>query len=737
MIGAACLFVAGLALISFSIRDQRERDFAVASRLFAVFDAKAELSDSEAHALQELADATTGIRAAFLRVALTDAKKSARLSAHQHALSVALSKVDRRETRALYDDEVLSHIETSGDAVVLRECFALVARWGILDVLGLAERDRLAGTLVERVGGTQDTELRNELIAGLGQFKGQISTGTAQQQAGAIVALLLKEQDSYAARSLASVLPVFTSQIGEGEADELTVELVRKIQVTFSRERLAPLLAALQEIESRGSSPVKAETGQMLVERIELARDPADLPLWGPVLMPLGNTFRESKADELATRLLRRIEFETQSLSLQSLVTALNAFAPNVSSTKAEEIARVLITRVREGDIVSLPTEVAGILQLGAKLRAETFDQARHSLLDNLRKQDDAKALALVGFNLGELSVGVSKGGFDDAVKIIVDKMSRQDGSYELTLLDGALENLAKVGISPSTAAGGAKLLVERIGREQHIPEFLRLAVGLEILAKWVPEESDGLLTGHLIERMRESSSASVLRAVAFNIGDFEAGASRAQILAAATKLSQRIAIEDRTTDLRALAAGMVNLGDRVPEQFFEDAAARAEGLMKTEADFEARTDLTATLRALKERAGEEDEAQEPETETKLDEASARILCDPLSNQEEWEQLALKIVPTKTGKQGDDDDDEERADFHTLLVADDDGESDTTGQHVGYPIDFNRLSDALDPFRPHALRDSRMTPAAVTGAGLVIVSLLLAIAAMRRSRVTA
>jgi len=115
--------------------------------------------------------------------------------------------------------------------------------------------------------------------------------------------------------------------------------------------------------------------------------------------------------------------------------------------------------------------------------------------------------------------------------------------------------------------------------------------------------------------------------------------------------------------------------------------------------------------------------------------AIATQLLNPLCEQGDWEDLALALAPANAAKADqDDDDEEEMADFHTLLVADDDGESDTAvGEPQLYPIDFNRLSDALDRYRPQISSESKFTPAVIAGALLVIAGLGLAATTTLRS----
>jgi hypothetical protein len=394
-----------------------------------------------------------------------------------------------------------------------------------------------------------------------------------------------------------------------------------------------------------------------------------------------------------------------------------------VGAAHAEQIAHALIPRFRQPDIVSLDAETSSMVLLADKLRPETIEQARVALLDSLRNQSDPKAMSIIGFSLGELSKGVAKGGFDEAVKIVVEKMSRQDGSYELTLLDAALENLVKAGISPDAASSNARALVERLEREQRIPEFLRIAVGLEILSGSVPEETAEQLAARLIERMRESSGSAVLRALAFVIGDLNA--SRAQTLTASAKLRQRVAMENDPAALRGLVAGLLNLGDHVPEDAFEEGEARARKLLAIETSEKGLEDLTATLDALGERESGEDESKN-EAAPKLDDAAQKLL-DPLVEPAEWERLAVAIAPLDTAAK-DDDEDEESMDFNTLLVADDDGESDTEVR--AFLVDFPRLSDALDRYRPQRSKESAMPPAVMTGAGMMVVGAILAILAV-------
>lgn len=681
---AACVFLAGGLLAGYSVREQRSWEVAEAVRLLTAFDDKPEVSDREERALAEIAQASRGVRVAFLSAALVDAKWTARLGAHEHALSVALSQVDRREARELFDEVLLPCLGTFPDASVLHACVSLTQRWGL-------------------------------------------AAEAAEEKASDIVTRLLNERDPYVKRSLASAVSAFAPHLEEKNADTVAAQLLSAIGDNFDRLQLAPLLSALQEVAKQASDSKKSETAKTIVERLVFEKELASLPAWSAVLGSLDAATPETTANDLVSQLLTRLEPETRAAAVLPLVTALNSLAARVDAEHAERIAHALIPRFRQPDIVSLDAETSSIVLLADKLHPETIEQARAALLDSLRNQSDAKAMSIVAFSLGELSEGIAKGGFDEAVKILVGKMRRQDGSYELTLLDAALENLVKSGVSPGAALDATSVLVERIEREQHIPEFLRIAVGIEILADSVPEQSAERFAARLIDRMRESSGAAVLRALAFLIGDLDA--SRAQVRTAAAKLSQRVAVENDPSALRGLVAGLLNLGDDVPADAFEDAEARARKLLAIETSEKGLEDLTATLDALEERESDHDDLKDEAPE--LDEAVARKLLDPLVEPAEWVRLALPIAPLDTAAK-DDDEDEESMDFHTLLVADDDGESDTEVR--AFPIDFPRLSDALDRFRPQRSHESRMTLAVITGAGMMAVGAILAILAARGRR---
>ncbi len=432
-------------------------------------------------------------------------------------------------------------------------------------------------------------------------------------------------------------------------------------------KRVVTLLAAMMTSAARANAREMEGIAELLVDRIVSDQSLSTLPLWTAALEDVQGAIPEDSADRLASKLTGRIEREPNTALLYPLVAALNVLADRVSSRQAGTTGRALILRMEEGELPHLTAGAAGLAALEDKLPVTALDNARAVLLNALRKENNPTSMAALGLSLGSLAQGVAAGGFDEAIHIEASRMAAQTGVYELFGLASAIRSLTEVGMSPQAAALDAGLLVERLQRERQIPEFMRVGLGLEVLAPNVSVESAPPLVARLLERMESSTAPSIVRALAFNIGDFN-GARTDQIHRASALLRQRILVEPDASILRLLVAGLINLGDRVPEEFREEAARQAETL-RGAADSDSQVDLDAILRALREDEGKDEH----------------------------------------------DEDEEMADFHTLLVADDDGEIKAEEEASG--------GAGLVPVQG---RDLEVTPALIIGIGLLIAGLVLA-----------
>lgn len=375
---------------------------------------------------------------------------------------------------------------------------------------------------------------------------------------------------------------------------------------------------------------------------------------------------------------------------------------------------------------------------------AQDPEHARGMLAERVRTTEDVRLLAAAAFHLSTLP---KDGTLDEFTAIVAKRIAEQEGSYEISLLNGALEGLASHGVNGKLAAELADLLVARIERERDIPELMRVVAALQIVAPFVPENVAPPLVSRLLDRMRPESAATTLRMLAFAIGSLSEGAREDQMDEAAIKLTERLQRERNPTALRDLVAGLLNIRDEVPESYLETASIRVESLIPR---WTAPDDLAvliatrlalggeaakiaemlierirgerdpAMLRALGELlsslpAGSIDSSQLaaiaaiftiPDApcaiaarigEAQRKEAAARHVQNPLCSEISWKELAIILAPEAEDGNADDEID----DFHTLIVEDDDdGESETGVGGFGiYPIDFNRLSREVDPFR--------------------------------------
>lgn len=580
-----CIAIGGAALLS-PLYSQRAVERDRADRLLAMFDARSGLTEGEMRAVQELYTSDLETRAAFLHRALSGRNGAVRLNAHRHAISVAMSTVNRDDARFLFKREIVPALKQSNDPAVLRASFTLIQMWSIASAIGVRERSQLASVLRNRFVQERDPTLRNDLKLGM-----------------------------------------------------------------------------------------------------ELFRDPK-------------NVERDENPNSVSDPLVLRSEDVTDP----------------------------------------------------GKLRA--------ILAGRVRTEDDVRLLAASAYHLSTLAKDPSAN-LNEFTTIVTRRIAEQHGAYEISLLDGALAGLASHGVNSELATELVGLLVARIEREREIPDLVRVVAGLQILARYVPADAAPPLVSRLIDRMRPESSTTTLRAVAFAIGSLSNAAREDQIDRAASNLTTRISKANDPATMRTLLEGLLNLGDDLPERYLEAAADRVGLFISAGPNPEDLPDLVASLRALNRNTSEQMATiaeelvnriraeRDPDTlralgglfqilpegsltaaqlqamahiftipeapcsiaaqvgdEQQKVSSIARQIQNPFCSESSWKELAVVLGPPQVllNKDDQDRDDENGEDsFHVLIVEDDDGESEMETELGIYPIDFNRLSKEIDPFRNAAV----------------------------------
>lgn len=771
---------------------RQPRNLDAATQLFARFDAHQGISDDEASALRELFLSDHETRSGFLHLALANDATVKRFDLHRHAFAVALSTVDRHETRVLFESEIVPALKESRDVLVLQECFYLMLRWSIHGAIQERERDRLASALVQRIIHEKDASVRNELASGIRIFENIVSGNTAENLALRLTSAILKQVNPNTIRALSAALGVFTTRVGPVLANSLSRELLIGAQEALRPERKEALLNAFIHAAVALDSSGADEAAARLTEWLSMETSPLIVRAVALAFQPLEDSMSMAKADASVEVLARRIESGNHPDILDSYFVALRSIAPRVSAEQAEWIAPVLLKILTGINGSGAAMSASVISALGNRLPPNTTGQAREILLARLRNEQDVRLFSALAFNLGTLSSHLPKNGFQEAALVVAGRIAQQEGAYEISLLDGALSGLVKPGIEPVVASQIAHLLVDRIQREREIPNLLRVVAALQLIAEHVPEDDAPLFVAKLIERINPESGGSTLRAIGFAIGSFSEGARQQQINAAAAKFIGRITKEPDPAVIRMLVAGLVNLGENVPKSSFERVATRLNHLLSI-ADAADLPDLAASLAALEDNISDDQmefaadaivkaaldanasagvdsaavafgkisddldpsqvselverfiqgigserkeamvrargeflsrfppgsisTAQLKQNQKMLSlpnapcllaalvdpphrtEFAAQAVQNPLCSETSWDRLSFILVPPPAGKDADEDD-EEDADFRTLIVADDDGESDTEEQGLdSFGVDFNRLSNAVDPYR--------------------------------------
>src|ERR1700722_2652771 len=159
--GAACLF-AGLAIWGTFTIQQRRQGEQTGNRLLSAFAPQEDRTEQQAaiegQALVQLFQADQYARAAFLRAALRGSLDAQRLKGREQGFAVSLSRIESSEAQALVHQAILPAINGSREPGVLREGFALMARWSITGAMKTSENEKVASILVVAMLHSRDTD---------------------------------------------------------------------------------------------------------------------------------------------------------------------------------------------------------------------------------------------------------------------------------------------------------------------------------------------------------------------------------------------------------------------------------------------------------------------------------------------------------------------------------------------------------------------------------------------------
>lgn len=559
MIAGLVLSIVGVALGLISMRQRRASAVAEGGRLMGALD-----TSEDAQALVQLSQSPFSVRRAFLEQALSSDAWAEQLLAHQHALSVALSRIDFGDARRLYEEVLRGRLLDDPPASVIEASTLLLARWDLVPEVRSSDAAAISARMAERMEADAPK-------GGLERY--------------------------------APVLSVLAPRLTAESADALTVRLFN-LGVNNNSANGTEAVAALGAIAARATVVRRRELATRLIERLSGETRRQSVMTLARMLTPLSTSADESAAAEISAKIVRQIVTVWESSSIDALLPALRSVAPKTPSPDAERDARLILGRIDYELQPAILLSLTNALNcFGDRIPREIYQQTAESLLKRIRVESNEGALVTLTASLGALNHKASKEQFTAAAENIV---SRFAGARDMTAnaaLAGAIDAVADE-LDPPVAERLSSMLVARMLEERQTGSLLYIATGLASIADEVEQPGANALSGRLLTRLLRESNPPSLRTLAFSMASFIHASTNAD--AAARVLSSRIAEEDDPDDVRQLASGLYALRDKAGSKYLDQAAGSIAQKIGTRMRPDDIAKLAVSLNAMAGKAGPE-----------------------------------------------------------------------------------------------------------------------------------
>jgi hypothetical protein len=558
-IAGVVLAAAGIVLGVVSVQEQEAAAHAAGQQLFAQLS-----TDNAPKALADLSRSPLPVRRAFLEQALGSDAAAEQFLRHQHAQSVALSRVDFADVRRLYEDVLRKRLLDEAPSNVMEAATVLLARWNLILEVSAADVGRIAGRMIQRM----------------------------EQDAG-----------NGALERFSPVIQALAPRVAAESADPL-IRRAFSIAIRSDSGNAYDAVAAVTALAPRASIACRRDLALALVRKLagETRRQP--VTALAPMLAPLVADADPREASEIATQITNRILNEWDSRVVDAFLPALRSVAAKTAPPDAENDAQLILRHV---EIEIQPAVLLSLTQalncFGDRVRPEIHQQAAESLLKRIRVERDEAALSAITSSLGVLNHKATPAQFSEAAINIVSRFSSAKDMMADAALSGAIDSVAD-DLQPAVAARLASLLVDKMIEERGIGPLQFIAAGMADMADEVGEADANRLTGRLLTRLRGEKNPYALRTLAFSIAAFLHATANANDAAAV--LAARIADEDDPDDVRKLASGLYALRGKADAEYFDHAAAAITQQITTRVRTDEIAELTVSLHGMAAKAGAE-----------------------------------------------------------------------------------------------------------------------------------
>lgn len=564
-------------------------------RLFSVFRSSPHsgTSISEARALLELSQADMPVRRSFLETALESGENAQRLTSHEYGIGLALSHARLDESHQLFDAlvrPVLTRKDQEPQA--LAAALSIMRRWEAIDFLNGFEADQLASKLVEQMENQATTDSLSLLTHTLNSLKDKIEPQTADQLA--LKAVERKEAYAYGGSLGSNLESLDLAKDQLARAVKLWELASAPRTITFDSDgRLMSVFG------SRGDGRTWVLNGHSHFSSEVSDYSPPDI-------QTLELKFLEAKmtpatADLVASKLVARMERETNAQALSRLSSRLGSLKDKIGQSTAEQLVAILVERMDHVDAKGQHQLAAAMGFLKDKVAVVRVEEAAVKLVERMRTETDHSALQEIAAGLRLLKDRVGTATAERLGAKLAERIkqiSYASDLHQLALTLGSFKDqIGSLGVE-----GAASKLVARMGRETDSDTLEELVSGFSSLKDRIGSVTAERLASSLVDRMGQITDTQAMFQLATGLAYLKNRVLQSQIDGAASKLVARMSKETDSSALKELVNGLRLLKDRVGMVTSERLASSLVERMGQVTDAQAMCHLAAGVGLLKDK---------------------------------------------------------------------------------------------------------------------------------------
>jgi hypothetical protein len=747
--GVAALAIAAGALpFGYAIRRANLEAHSEAEKILGSLGSLDQEGAEDAAALRSMAHAPLRVREAFLETALSTEKTAAKLRVHEQGLMVALSQIRYADAAALFRSALVPALRNKPQENAAEETMAFMRRWTLIRQLSADDAMSLASQLSARIPEESQSATRDQLAVAVTDLAPMLTPVSAESLAKTVSARLDIERDPNVLRAdrvvLDALAPVMTSQARNQIAQFFIARVVKEhnaAALLAFKPAVAPLSTAID-------TKTAARLSQSLVDRITMEYETAILdPLVG-CLRPIAAKTDAADAQRISAILLRHIQLEPDSSVLVLMTQAMAAFGDKLPPATYEQAADVLLKRIAaEHNTATLSVYAYSMGVLNGRARSDQFEQAAREILTRLAAEHDLETLSNLSGAISSVADFLTPASAEKLCGLLVSRIETEQDPGKLLYLAVAMESMADEARGPG-AATLADRLIARIRKEQS-PHMLR-SLAFNVAAFTNAGVSTAPVEQTILERMSAESKADDLRTLTSALYSLRKTASPESFEKAASILASQIQTQLDLNQIRSLAASLHALAEKAGPEPYERAASaiihnardltvlepalariapkirlgKARELARILEQRIASEQDPAALRVLGHaladlpadapRSGLEPILQISQAPCAATHSPAQIF-NPLCSEEDWTILAREALKQKPRNDKDAID----PDF-TQLASDDDDDAPGSPEQPEEPIDFQRLSAAVQSLAPAAEHSD--TFAVIRWSGIVLMA---------------